>query len=173
MRKHIAFNASRLKTTDSDLPSSSTVPNERRRLISYTFYKESNKEYLDSLHAYLTRCMSLADKRNAVCLPKSFVRMCAESRAIREKHQLSVALPVCSYVNAYGKCMNLQPSACHYRHTFSAELDRVVSMLPPPPASPDQLKTQRLTLPTEGYVQFKVEFLIVYCLFKIEDKHLG
>jgi hypothetical protein len=72
------------------------------RLMSYIFFKESNMEYLDGLHNFLTRVTS----GNKTAMPENFMRLCNESRVLKENDRLNSNPPtfLCPYIKAFGKC---------------------------------------------------------------------
>jgi hypothetical protein len=80
------------------------------RLTSYIFFKDSNKIYLDGLHHFLSRVTTSGDKSKHA-IPENFLRLCTESRAIKEAEKIESNPPalLCPYIKTFGKC-NFTPT---------------------------------------------------------------
>ncbi len=91
------YNQNEIKTTTK----SQQLNQSLHRLISYIFFKESNKEYLDGLHNFLTRVTT-----SKTAMPENFMRLCNESRLIKETTRLNAIPPtfLCPYIKSFGKC---------------------------------------------------------------------
>lgn len=112
------------------------VDDDRERLCSFIFLKRSDKEHALGMYNYLTRIGMEESK-----LPRMFVKMAHE---MRERKEGKLAdQPLCPYVKTFGNCMDINPSACMYRHRPDIHVDQINIL------DPDS----DFRIPCEGYVR--------------------
>jgi hypothetical protein len=108
------------------------------RLCSYIFLKRSQREKAEEfpcdLYDYLIRIG--LDKKY---MPKIFFEFVEKSRQRKEEAKKRIA--ICPYLKSFGKCMDLNPESCLFRHNFYPEIDHLKQL------------NDGFKIPNEGYIR--------------------